>query len=56
MERLFDRCFFMDAILEDASGFAKTFPDIPCVSQVLGGPSLRHGDTKEGLNNPSGIV
>ena len=22
---------------------------------MLGGPSLRHGDTKEGLNNPSGI-
>ena len=25
------------------------------VSKVHGGPSLRHGDTKEGLNNPSGI-
>ena len=36
-------------------GFAKTFPDIPCVSQMYGGPSLRRGDTKEGLNNPSGI-
>ena len=33
----------------------KTFPDKPCVSQMLGGPSLRHGDTKEGLNQPSGI-
>ena len=48
----------IDAILEDdddASGFAKTFPDIPCVSQMLGGPSLRLGDTKECLNIPSGI-
>ena len=33
----------------------KTFPDIPCVSQMLGGPSLRRGDTKECLNIPSGI-
>ena len=33
----------------------KTFPDIPCVSQTLGGPSLRLGDTKECLNIPSGI-
>ena len=33
----------------------KTFPDIPCVSQMLGGPSLRRGDTNEGLNIPSGI-
>ena len=40
---------------EDACGFAKTFPDIPCVSQMLGGPSLRHGVTKECLNIPSGI-
>ena len=31
----------------------KTFPDIPCVSQMLGGPSLRLGDTKECLNIPS---
>ena len=32
---------------DDASGFAKkTFPDFPCVSQMLGGPSLRLGDTK----------
>ena len=51
----------IDAILvdkgadEDASGFAKTFPDIPCVSQVLGGPSLRLGVMKECLNIPSGI-
>ena len=33
----------------------KTFPDIPCVSQMHGGPSLRRGDMKEGLNIPSGI-
>ena len=33
----------------------KTFTDIPCVSQMLGGPSLRRGDTKEVLNIPSGI-
>ena len=26
---------------EDAGGFAKTFPDIPCVSQISGGLSLR---------------
>ena len=32
----------------------KTFPDIPCVSQMLGGPSLRLGDTKECRNIPSG--
>ena len=29
--------------------------DIPCVSQMLGGPSLRLGVTKECLNIPSGI-
>ena len=40
---------------EDAGGFAKTFPDIPCVSQILGGLSLQLGDTKECLNIPSGI-
>ena len=28
---------------EDATGFAKTFPDIPCVSQMLGGPFLGLG-------------
>ena len=43
------------AVDEDACGLAKTFPDIPCVPQMHGGPSLRRGDTKEGLNNPSGI-
>ena len=26
---------------KEAVGFAKTFPDIPCVSQILGGPFLR---------------
>ena len=36
-------------------GLQKTFPGLPCVSQMLGGPSLRHGDTKESLNMPSGI-
>ena len=51
----------MDSILEDkgaveeACGFAKTFPDIPGVSQISGSPSLRRGDTNECLNNPSGI-
>ena len=32
-----------------------TVPDIPCVSQMLGGPSLRHGIPKERLSIPSGI-
>ena len=51
----------IDAILEDKGlrmthlDLQKTFPDIPCVSQMLGGPSLRLGDTKECLNIPSGI-
>ena len=40
---------------EEACGFAKTFPDIPDVSQISGGPSLRRGDTKESLNIPSRI-
>ena len=50
----------IDTILEDKVlrkthvDEQKTFPDIPCVSQILGGPSLRHGDTKECLNIPSG--
>ena len=39
---------------EDAAGFAKTFPDIPCVSQMLGGPSLRHGIPTERLCIPPG--
>ena len=48
----------IDAILEDKVlmmthvDLQKTFPDIPCVSQMNGGPSLRFGDTKECLNNP----
>ena len=33
----------------------KTFPVLTCVSQMLGGPSLRRDDTKECLNIPSGI-
>ena len=40
---------------EDATGLAETFPDIPCVSQMLGGPSLRLGIPKERLSIPSGI-
>ena len=36
-------------------GLQKTFPDFPYVSQMHGGPSLRCGDTNEGLNIPSGI-
>ena len=31
----------------------KTFPDIPDVSQVFGGPSVCRCDMNEGLNNPS---
>ena len=30
---------------EEACGFEKTFPDMPDVSQIFGGPSLRRGDT-----------
>ena len=50
----------MDSILEDKELKRKHVdlqkrPDIPCVSQVLGGPSLRRGDTNEGLSNHSGI-
>ena len=33
----------------------KTFPDIPCVSQMLGGLLCGLGDTKECRNTPSGI-
>ena len=50
-----------DSILEDKVlmmthlDLQKTFPDIPCASQMPGGPSLRRGDTKECLNIPSGI-
>ena len=32
----------------------KTFPDIPCVSQMLGGPSLRLGIPLERLSIPPG--
>ena len=39
---------------EDDVGFAKTFPDIPCVSQMLGGPSLRLGIPRERLSIPPG--
>ena len=40
---------------EDAAGFAKTFPDITCVSQMLGGPSLRLGVPIKRLSIPPGI-
>ena len=40
---------------EDAAGFAKTFPDIPCMSQMLGGPSLRLGIPKERPSIQPGI-
>ena len=49
-----------DAMLEDKVlmmthlDLQKRFPKNH-VSQMLGGPSLRRGDTKEGLNIPSGI-
>ena len=33
----------------------ETFPDIPCVSQMLGGPSLQLGIPEERLSIPSGI-
>ena len=46
----------MDSIpASKASGFTKTFPDIPCVSQMLGGPSLRLGIPLEQLSIPPGI-
>ena len=31
----------------------KTFPEKPGVSQMSGSPSMRRGDTNEGLNNPT---
>ena len=37
---------------EDAYGLRKRFP-MYHVSQMLGGPSLRRGDTNKGLNIPS---
>ena len=51
----------IDSIVEDKElmkmqvDLQKTFPDIPCVSQMLGGPSLRLGDTKDCRNIPPGI-
>ena len=50
----------IDAILEDkgadedAGGFTKTFPDIPCVSQMSGGLSLRLSIPTERLSIPPG--
>ena len=52
--------YSIDSIFEDKElmkmqvDLQKTFPDIPCVSQMLGGRSLRRGDTKKCLNIPSG--
>ena len=46
----------MDSIREDKVlktthlDLQKTFPDIPCVSQMLGGPALRLGTPKERLS------
>ena len=51
----------MDSIPEDKElmkmqmDLQFVFPDIPCVSKMHATPSLRRGDTNEGLNNPSGI-
>ena len=48
----------MGSILEDKElmkmhvDLQKTFPDIPCVSQIHGGPFLRRGDTKETSQHP----
>ena len=42
-------------LMREACGFTKTFPEKPYVSQISGSPSLRRGDTNEGLNNPPGI-
>ena len=39
---------------EDAAGFANTFSNIPCVSQILGGLSLRLGIPRERLSIPPG--
>ena len=39
---------------EDTVGFAKTFPDIPCVSQISGGLSLRLGIHTERFSIPPG--
>ena len=51
----------IDAILVDEVlimtrlDFQKRFPDIPCVSQMLGGPSLRLGIPIERLSIPPRI-
>ena len=51
----------IDAILEDKElmkmhvDLQKRFPIYHVWSQMLGGPSLRVGDTKECRNIPSGI-
>ena len=39
---------------EDAAGFAKKFPDVPCVSEMLGGPFLRLSIPRERLSIPPG--
>ena len=39
---------------EDAVGFTKKIPDIPCVSQMSGGLSLRLGIPTERLKSPPG--
>ena len=36
-------------------GLQKKFPDIPCVSEILGGPFLRLGIPIERLSIPPGI-
>ena len=60
MERLFDRWIPLMQFLWIRCWWwriwiCKNVPDIPCVSQMLGGPSLWLGVTKECLNIPSGI-
>ena len=50
-----------DAIFEDKVlmmthlDLQKNVSDLPCLSRMLGGDSLRLGDTKECLDIPSGI-
>ena len=52
----------IDAILEDKElmkmhvNLQKRFPIYHVCPKMLGGPSLRRGDTNEGLNNPSKAV
>ena len=61
MERFFDlrislmKFYKIKGADEDTYGFAKTFPDIPCASQMLGVPILRLGVAKECLNVLSSI-